>query len=224
MIRHSSSLFISIVIHISLLFVFLWSWKSLPPLEKKEQEFVRIKLSNIQEQKQKIEEVQETVKMPNIPLPQKKLVPKKEKKKTPQKKQELPKPIVMQEEPKVLVQEIKDEAIVKEEAPQNAPALTQPKVQNIQQDYLDENIQQIAKLLQENLYYPRSARQRGVEGEVVVKFSLSTTAKTHSIEIISSSNEILSRAAVKTIQDLSGKFPKPSEELVLQVPIRFSLK
>jgi len=94
----------------------------------------------------------------------------------------------------------------------------------LQQDYLQKHLAQITKLLQENLYYPRRARRRGIVGDVIVKFKLSTDAQAHSIEIVSSKSDILSRAAVKTIEDLSGEFPKPPEELVLHVPINYELK
>jgi protein TonB len=79
------------------------------------------------------------------------------------------------------------------------------------------------QLLQENLYYPRRARKRGIIGEVLVKFKLSMDAKVYSIEVLSSKSDILSRAAIKTIEDLSGKFPKPNKELTLNVPINYTL-
>lgn len=94
----------------------------------------------------------------------------------------------------------------------------------IANEYIDEYLKQLVKLLEDNLYYPRSARKRGVEGSVVVKFVLSTDATARSIEVISSSSEILSRAAVQTIENLSGKFPKPKEDVVLNVPVKYDLK
>lgn len=94
----------------------------------------------------------------------------------------------------------------------------------VNKEYIDANIQKIVKLLSDNLYYPRSARKRGITGDVIVKFELSTEAKVNSIEIVTSENDILSRAAIKTLEDLSGKFPKPNEALVLEVPINYNLK
>ncbi len=94
----------------------------------------------------------------------------------------------------------------------------------LEHDYLDKHIQKITQLLQENLYYPRSARKRGITGEVRIKFTLSTDAVAHSIEIISSKSETLSNAAIKTIENLSGDFPKPQEKLILHVPINYRLR
>ncbi len=89
---------------------------------------------------------------------------------------------------------------------------------------MQEHIAKIIQLLQENLYYPRRARKNGTIGQVTVRFKLSTNAVAHSIEVLSSKSEILSRAAIKTIENLSGEFPKPEEELILHVPINYSLK
>lgn len=89
--------------------------------------------------------------------------------------------------------------------------------------YVNDNLQKISQLLSDNLYYPRNARKRGVVGKVVIKFKLSTDATVSEIEIVSSKSDILSRAAVKTIRDLSGKFPKPTENLILRIPIKYSL-
>ena len=93
----------------------------------------------------------------------------------------------------------------------------------LEKEYIDENIIKIRELIKDNLYYPRSARKRRVTGEVVVKFTISTDSEVHSIEIVSSKSDILSRAAKKTIENLSSEFPKPDEELILHVPISYKL-
>ena len=96
--------------------------------------------------------------------------------------------------------------------------------QNSEEIYIDHNLQKIVKLLSDNLYYPRSARRRGIEGIVKVKFKIDTDAKVSGVEIVSSSSDILSRAAIQTIKDLSGEFPKPSKNMSLSVPIEYKLK
>jgi len=93
-----------------------------------------------------------------------------------------------------------------------------------QDAYINEHLQEIVRLLQENLYYPRSARKRGIEGEVIVKFRLLKSGKVDSIEILSSEHSILSSGARETIESLSEKFPKPDETLELRVPIGYSLR
>lgn len=89
--------------------------------------------------------------------------------------------------------------------------------------YYEENLQKISQLLEENLYYPRSARKRREEGVVIVEFILQTDATVKDTKVIESQSDILSRAAMKTIEDLSGIFPKPKESLRLRVPITYKL-
>jgi protein TonB len=92
-----------------------------------------------------------------------------------------------------------------------------------QTKYINMHLAKIAQLLQENLYYPRRARKRGIEGKVIVKFTLTQDAKVINSKILSSSDAILSRGALKTLENLSGEFPKPDEQLTLTVPISYSL-
>ncbi|MEA2098773.1 MAG: TonB family protein [Campylobacterota bacterium] len=201
------------------------------PLEKKEKT-LELKLSYIAEPKpvltQKVIEPKVESKPKNKPKPKLKKVIKKKIntiKKVPIIKEKI---------------EPKEEQIVKQklEEPKIIEKIIQPIVENnvsiiereidkkpsIQAEYMDKNIKEIIELLKDNLYYPRSARKRGITGEVIVKFKLCVDAHTSSIEIISSSSKILSRASIKTIENLSGKFPKPKEELLLQIPINYNLK
>jgi len=115
-------------------------------------------------------------------------------------------------------------ATTQEEACKNDSTATQTtQVQSAQEEYLNRHLQEIAKLLQENLYYPRRARKRGIEGKVVVRFAIKKDGEVEAIEIISSNADILSRGAIRTLEDLSGEFPKPDEKLILTVPISYHL-
>jgi protein TonB len=101
--------------------------------------------------------------------------------------------------------------------------ISKPQPKSAKTSYLQENQFQIQNLLQENLYYPRRARKRGIEGEVVVHFHLNTQAIVSDIKILHSPSEILSRGAQRTLEDLSGVFPKPTEDLDIKVPIIYKL-
>jgi protein TonB len=90
--------------------------------------------------------------------------------------------------------------------------------------YLQEHIRQIALLLRENLYYPRIARKRGITGEVTVAFELLTNGEVRNVAVVAQAHPLLNRAAVMTIERLSGEFPKPDEPLTLQVPINYRLQ
>jgi len=226
MIRHTPSFFISIIIHSLLLVIFLYTYKYVSSLySEKDDEKVCLKLTCVVEKH--VEHVKEK------PI-QKKIIPKtiKPKVKKPKKevvKKIVPKPLTVPVVKEIVEPEVEPEVVYVEEAEEVSevvlPVESQEEQEVAQEEqYMDENIKEIVRLLSENLYYPRSARKRGVVGEVIVKFCLAKDATVSSIEIVSSKSDILSRAAKKTIEDLSGEFPKPPEELVLHVPIMYELK
>ena len=233
MIRHSNSLFLSIIIHSLLLSMIIIVYNYIPdkPQPKEEHKHC-IKLCNVVEKK--VEPIIQTK-----PIKKEIVQPKPKPKPKPIKKEVKPQIIVKK---KILV--VKDEPIKEKiEVKKEPEPVVEPKTQEVytkplpteiqesledinarkEQEYIDENIAKIRSLIKENLYYPRSARKRGIVGEVVVKFVIAKDASVHSINIVSSESEILSRAAVKTIQNISSDFPKPDDELILHVPISYKL-
>lgn len=112
---------------------------------------------------------------------------------------------------------------IRKEVSSEQKTVPKPQEKSYEQEYYELNTQKIVELLKENLYYPRSARQKGIVGVVKVKFTLDVDAKVYNITVVESSDEILSRAAIKTIEELSTKFPKPASKTTLTVPINYSL-
>lgn len=92
------------------------------------------------------------------------------------------------------------------------------------QDYLDAHLARIAALLQKHLYYPRMARKRHIEGEVMVSFTLECDGSVRNLMLKKRARPILDRAALKTVESVSGKFPHPKNALTLEIPIRFVLR
>jgi protein TonB len=234
MIRHSRSFFISLIIHSFVFLTLFFAWKSYSDVEKEEEEKVCLKLSNVE-----ISPIVSKIKEPQVQD-----IIEEKPKKTIQKKVETvdAKPVVkplqkeeskskqIQNAQEIVPQEIPvvKESIVKESVVKKEHFEIQkeepPLKQEIPEDeYIKVNTQKIAQLIQENLSYPISARRKGITGLVVVKFCLSVDAKVSNIKIVESSSEVLSRAAIKTIEDLSEKFPKPDKEVNLSVPINYSL-
>jgi len=166
------------------------------------------------------------------PKPKKKPKPKIEKKVVKKKVEAKKKVLVVKEKipPKEIeiVEKIEpitiEKVVVAEPTPVVDQETSQERAKRVEKDYLDEHIKKIITLLRDNLYYPRSARKRGITGEVIVKFELLQNGEVKYVEVTSSKSEILTRAAIKTINDLSGDFPKPQEDLTLHVPISYSLK
>ena len=89
--------------------------------------------------------------------------------------------------------------------------------------YKEKNLAKIVEILQENLYYPRRARKRGVEGKVIIRFTLSRTSDILDIKVLSSKSEILSRSAIQTIKNIKNKLPNPKKEITIKVPVVYSL-
>lgn len=233
-----SPLFISIIIHLFLVAIFIAIYLSFTNQKKSySEEKIYIQLNNMPQLaknevkpyvekkiEEKIEEIQEIKKEKIIekvkPKP-KTIIKEKELIKIDEKTQVQVDNSKNKPKEKMLVNTTIENNIIKDEEKQDSK---ESKKINFTKEYIDKNKDLIVKLLKENLYYPRSARKRGIVGEIVVKFTLSKDALVYSLEIISSKSDILSRGALKTITDLSGKFPSPKEEIILIVPINYSLK
>jgi len=242
--RHAPSFLFSLLVHIIAIFIFYSTYQSIHYiLNKKEQEQEKICIclstcaanpKPIIQQKKIIKAVKKIEKKPKPKI--KKIVPKKAlpkkimppirkviiKKKV--KKKIVPEPtksVVINKQISETQKEITTEQ--KSKPIQVVPVKTLSTKQVNKEKYINNNLDKISSLLKENLYYPRRARKRGITGEVVVSFKINIQGSVREVKTISSSSEILSRAALKTIKDLSGKFPKPSEDLTLQLPISYSL-
>lgn len=238
MIRHSSSFFISIVIHLILLFSAFFAWSSYSETKDEyKEESIHLQLCNV-----KYEQEALSAKKPIEPKVQKKIVEAPEPKPEPKppkkeiaiekalpKAQEIQKSEVLEEpkeEEKVIeVEQEKVQEVVHSRPKKEAvePKSEQSREVDATEEYLKINTQKISELIRENLYYPMAARKRNITGRVSVKFTLCADGKVKNIKIIDASSDILSRAALKTIEELSGKFPKPGTNLVLTLPIDYNL-
>jgi protein TonB len=202
-----------------LFLILFFAWKSYSEVKEEEQKKICLKLCTVELSKNTIEP-KEAQKAEGViqkkPTEIKKVEEVKEEKKTEKKIEAV-----------VEVKQIKDEVIanvVSEKLIEiQKPTVEQKIAQNIQNEYDEINKQKIAELIKENLYYPINARKRNITGLVKVSFTLGVDAKVCNIKIIESDSDILSRAATKTIEDLSTKFPKPPKELTLSIPINYNL-
>ena len=246
MIRHSKSLFASLTLHSILLLLIIVAWQNWPKKEKEPEKKICLKMCHIQEPKiipKKIESIVEKPKIIPPPPPKKIVKPKVKPKKKPKKKivkkrikpkpkpkkkivplvKKVPKKVIEPKIEPIPIPIIEEEPIV-QKIVQQLPQETQAqKAKRLEKDYLDKHLKKIVRLLRDNLYYPRSARKRGITGEVMVKFKLLQNGLIEYVKVTASKSDILSRAATKTIQDLSGDFPKPKEALTLHVPISYAL-
>jgi protein TonB len=224
MIRYSSSFLVSILIHVVLFFTLFFLnnnnvKKKVTTCEQK----ISIKLNNYtssHKQAKKPKVVKKEIKKDT------KLVKKKRVLKTKPKPTQKPEP-----KQKLKVEKVESTipiisnitTIEKQETVEEFQEKKMPSKEYVTKVYIQDNIAKIVRLLQENLYYPRRARKKGITGEVIVKFTLELDSSVNNIKVIRSNKEILSRAAIKTIQNLSKKFPAPKEQLNIEVPISYSL-
>lgn len=244
MIKYGNSLLISLFVHAIFLSVFFFAYKNFIDSKKIEEEILCVKLCTIELSKEIVEkkETQEAKAVPKEKQTEQKKVKKAEiQKEIVEKKIEIADDVV-DIKPSFIKQA--DENVIADAKPPKPDAKENPSVerevvQNLskeqeaddstliqkvqQEEYVEVNMQKIAQLLEENLYYPMSARKRNITGLVKVSFTLGIDAKVYNVKIVDSDSDILSRAAIKTIQDLSTKFPKPKKELTLSVPINYNL-
>jgi periplasmic protein TonB len=234
--RYSNSLVLSLLIHAVLAAAIFISYKAIVAYSHDQEHLCACCTTTINLNTVKIEKP--------VVKPQKE-IPKQEEqvKKTIQKQKVKEVPLIKPEQ-KVQQKEIIEQKVVLQQEENNeTKAIVQNKVQKEDADthcetevvvqkspeeltdkYLSLHVSEIVALLKKNFYYPRRARQQGTEGIVKIKFTLSTQAKVSNIEVVESKYEILSDAAVETIQSLEGKLPKPDEELTLTIPINYSLR
>ena len=248
-IRHSSSFVISIVIHILLVILVIITYRTYYAQKKVscEKKVCNTKLCvNLCALKSKKEIKKPILKPKKVIKKEKKKIRKKIKKKKiiksklVKKVKPLTVPVVQKiPEPKVVEQEEIVETKVQEQKVEEVETkIIKPikkskeelanerriKQEKVAKEYVKLNTQEIARLLKDNLYYPRSARKRRITGKIMIKFMLKKNADIHDIVVLKSKSDILSRAAVKTIKSLSSKFPKPQEDITLHIPISYSLK
>lgn len=125
-------------------------------------------------------------------------------------------PVQVQEE----VIENTEVALVEEAAP--VIAVSEPKV-SYEAQYIQDNIALINALIKKNLYYPRLAKKRGLQGKAMVSFTLNLEGQVLDIQALGLLSSILKKSAIKTVQKASSAFPHPSEVLALRIPIVYKL-
>ena len=229
MIRHFSSFFISLISHvviIALLFLLYKEYKT-TVVAQDDEHIVCVQLSCMHEKSTP----------PSILKQEQKIPPKKIKKQI--KKKLVKAKIISKPIPIVIPKVAKQEVAVKKNVvpkPQKIAVQKSVKTKKIEttkkeikevkspkKEYVEEHLSEIIALIQDNLYYPRRARKRGVQGKVIIRFTLSKNAEVSEIKVLSSKSDILSRGAIKTIENIEYKLPKPKQKLTFNVPILYSL-
>jgi protein TonB len=103
------------------------------------------------------------------------------------------------------------------EAPIDKPALAQVVLENERESYL----LQLLAHIDSHKFYPRSARRRGMEGEIQVAFYLLSNGSISDLQIKGGS-KVLRKAAKQAVQRALS-LPPPPESVRLQEQIRFGM-
>lgn len=146
----------------------------------------------------------------------------KPKKPTPKKTQPIPEEVEPepQEEPQTQPQE--DE---KEQASNTTSEGAETEALAYNEGVSDEFLSKIQLAISKKNKYPRIARIRGLEGEVLIEFTLDVDGTLQGLKIIqSSAGDILNENALKAIVSASKDFPKPEQRVRIKIPIAYFLR
>lgn len=88
----------------------------------------------------------------------------------------------------------------------------------------DEFLSKIRIAISNNNVYPRIARIRGLEGEIMVEFILNADGSMEGLKILhSNAGDILNKSALRAVDDAHKEFPLPKHRVRIKVPIVYSL-
>jgi len=105
-----------------------------------------------------------------------------------------------------------------------APVVTvSEKKLSYEAQYMQDNIALINALIKKNLFYPRLAKKRGMQGKAMVSFTLNVDGEVIGIKALGDLSSILKKSAIKTVRKASFSFPHPHQVLALRIPIVYKL-
>ncbi|WP_428026671.1 energy transducer TonB [Arcobacter sp.] len=209
--RYTYSFLTTICIYIFIFFVLFFSFREINQIKtlKNEKIISMNHISLIEQEKKEIKKEEKESKKEVIEKP----IEKKEKIK-PQKKE----PQKIEKVEKVKEQK-KDKEIKEDKKEQEAIKKSSKRYEEV---FLDENLQKIVQLIQKNVIYPRRAREYKIQGKVLVLFKILISGEVEDIKAISG-HRLLIKSAIEAIKEASKEFPKVEKEIIIKVPIQYTL-
>ncbi|MFT7003053.1 MAG: protein TonB [Sulfurimonas sp.] len=147
---------------------------------------------------------------------------------------------IPKEKPKEIVEEIIEKKVeVQKKAVVNTPIKKEIQTQNkvdlqvkevLKEEALsDFEIQsfltKVYRIIFQYKSYPLRAKRLRIQGEVIAKFTLFKDGTISSIKIVQScGTNFLDEHTIETIKDASSYFPKPPSEIDMKIPVRYFLK
>lgn len=121
----------------------------------------------------------------------------------------------------------------------DAPTFVSPKVRSedsvatkpdpspelLRELYLKQELAVIRQILQENISYPPLARRMGWEGRVLLAIRIGEDGSLKEVRVLESSGyELLDKNAVDTVKRVARLFPKPPVEVMVKLPVNYTLE
>ena len=214
--RYFYSFFLTIFLYGLVFTGILYSYDSLIIKNKVKEKSINLNFVSLVEQEKIVK------KEPAV----KKEVPKKEVKETKISKKATKKKVLKKEAVKKVVEkktirkktEKEEKKIVKKEQ----EFIQKSVKKTYEQDFLDEYLKQIVALIQKNINYPKRAKRLNIQGKVLIKFKILTNGKIIEIESISG-HTLLIKSSLEAIENASKEFPQVKKEIVIKVPIEYTL-
>lgn len=218
MSRYFSSFFITCFLYTALFGALFLSFSEFKVVDKKIDE-KKISLSFVEIKKQEKQIKQEK-------KPKKEVVKKVEKKKEFVKKQEK-KTIVKQKPKKEVIKKVenkKENTIFDKEVERKIEKqeVAEKKVYNYEQEFLHKNLLLIQKQIQKHIKYSSRAKKLNIQGEVLVRFTLTSSGIQGDIVTLSG-HRLLRKSTIKAIYKASSYFPKVSKDITIKLPIVYRL-
>jgi protein TonB len=245
--RFFSALAISFILHIALGSTVLFFHKS-EKLPKKEKIIpLRLEKFDVEKKstlttpplkKNKTSKIKQPQKIEKPKVIKKKKIVKK-RKKAPKKrvlKEQIQKKIVPQEsDKKPMKTEVKNKVenkpsdsiidmdkIAKTNTPQKTFSKNKETTDTLSKEEVQSYLSKIYSIIDRHKTYPSRAKKFGIQGEVIVQFTLYPTGKISDIKIIKSSGaKFLDVHTLNKVLEASKFFPKPPQEIEMRVPIRY---
>ncbi|WP_417333635.1 energy transducer TonB [Halarcobacter sp.] len=100
--------------------------------------------------------------------------------------------------------------------------VAEKKVYNYEQEFLHKNLLLIQKQIQKHIKYSSKAKKLNIQGEVLVRFTLTSSGIQGDIVTLSG-HRLLRRSTIKAIYEASSYFPKVSKDITIKLPIVYRL-
>lgn len=85
----------------------------------------------------------------------------------------------------------------------------------------------LAEYMEENLNYPELAKRQGVEGTVILKYTITKTGEIRDIEVVQSVSEEIDKEAIRLVSKMPAWTPAVKSgkvsEIKYQLPVTFQL-